>query len=376
MRIGYDISQTGLARTGTGHFAESLLQAMSSQAVGCEWLLYTNFGEDFWDPDHARATTRIPGAQVLNFSATHAEAIAFWGKPGPDFEKRLGSPEIVHANNYYCPERLENSRLVYTLYDLGFFEHPEFATEANRLVCAKGVFHAALHADLVLAISDYTRSHFLEFFPHYPDEKVRVVYPASRFLLQHGTGERYRRLQPGTFWLAVGTIEPRKNWRLLLDVYAELRRSGWTDRKLVLAGGSGWLEEGFERYVRDLGVAEDVICAGYIADHHLRWLYNNCFAFVYPSLFEGFGMPVLEAMSMGAAVITSAASSLPEVIGEAGLLIDPVDPAGLVQAMLRLERDPVFLMQCRERSLARSIIFSWERSAAQVLGYYENLVKR
>jgi glycosyltransferase involved in cell wall biosynthesis len=285
----------------------------------------------------------------------------------------LGWPDIIHANNFYCPGPVGKSKLVYTLYDLAVFSHPDLTTEANRLVCANGIFRASLYADFIVAISNSTRSHFLNTFPHYPDDRVAVVYPASRFALEDGTGRALKGLSPGTFWLAVGTLEPRKNWRGLLKAYAGLRKRGRTERLLVMAGSPGWMEEDLPQYIKYLGIEEFVIRTGYIPDAQLRWLYAHCFAFVYPSLFEGFGMPVLEAMSMGAAVITSNASSLPEVAGDAGIMVDPHDPGGLAEAMLRLENDPKLLAGCRSAGLTRSENFSWDRSASLVLAHYEAL---
>ena len=372
MRIGFDISQTGFSRTGTGFFADGMVRALVAQDGRHQWDLYTNFGTDFWDPDHARATTRIQGVRYWKVAASHREAIDFWGRSLAAIEADLEFPDIIHSNNFYCPEERGNARKVYTLYDLVPFEHPELLTEANRLVCTKGLFNAALYADLILAISNHTRSHFLDIFPHFPAERIHVVYPASRFSAA-GTGKRAAQLSAGSFWLAVGTLEPRKNLRFLLEVYAGMRRDGLTDRLLVLAGGEGWMEDDLSSYIRSLGIESDVLLTGYIADEQLRWLYANCYAFVYPSLFEGFGMPVLEAMGLGAAVITSSQSSLPEVIGEAGQTVDPQSPAALAEAMLRFENDADFLAACRSRSIDRAKLFTWERSAAQVLALYETL---
>jgi glycosyltransferase involved in cell wall biosynthesis len=373
VRIGFDVSQTGHAKAGCGYFADSLIRALAAHQNAPEWLLYSNFGEDFWDPDHGRATTRLPEAQRFFENFTHREAQAFWGNPPADFEARLGSPHIVHANNFYCPRHLKKSKLVYTLHDLAVFALPDLTTEANRLVCANGLFNASLHADLVLANSHFTRAHFLKTFPHFPEEQIEVVHPASRFSPADGRGRPLRGLRAGSFWLAVGTLEPRKNWRLLLETYAGMRRAGQTDRMLVLAGSPGWLEEGLTEHIRSLGIEQAVVRTGYVNDAQLRWLYANCFAFVYPSLFEGFGMPVLEALSMGAAVVTSNSSSLPEVAGEASILVDPESQESLARAMLRMETDPGWLARCRTAAPDQAAKFSWADSAARVLAHYEAL---
>ena len=376
MRVGFDISQTGQAKGGCGYYADSLIRALVALESGADFILYSNFGDSFYDPDHAKTTTRFSHPQVARqFSRlTHADAKAFWGQPHDSFEEILGKPDIIHANNYYCPQGLSHAKLVYTLHDLAFFVYPDLTDEANRLVCSNGVFEASLQADLILAVSNHSKTHFLETFPHFPEDQIRVVHPASRFSEKRGAGRAVKGLTADDFWLGVGTLEPRKNWRYLLEAYAQLRRAERTRRKLVLTGKDGWLEEGLPTYIAQLGIEREVLLTGYVDDAQLRWLYENCFAFVYPSLFEGFGMPVLEAMSLGAAVITSNRSSLPEVAGSAGVLIDPAADDSLPNAMLRLEMEPAFVQDRRGQSELQAKNFSWEKSAAQVMGYYQMLL--
>ena len=138
----------------------------------------------------------------------------------------------------------------------------------------------------------------------------------------------------------------------------------------MLAGGPGWLEDDLEAYVAALGLRDRVRVLGYVDDETLRWLYAGCCAFAYPSLVEGFGLPVLEAMSMGAAVVTSDRSSLPEVAGDAALVVDPTDEAALAAALQRLAAEPALRNQLRERGLSRARSFSWTAAARQTLELY------
>ena len=255
---------------------------------------------------------------------TFEAAKLFWNHPPEDFETILGNPDIIHANNFYCPRGLRNARLVYTLYDLSFLAHPEWTTEQNRTTCFQGVFNASLYADLIISISHFSRNHFLEVFPHYPADRIVVVYPASRFAPSAAvTMPKDLSFLQTPFWLSVGTLEPRKNHEKLIRAYSLLKAKHGQTFPLVLAGARGWLMQDFEKELDSLNLQNDIIILGYIDDPTLQWLYQNCFAFVYPSLFEGFGLPVLEAMSLGAAVLTSNFSSLPEIVGEAAILIDP-----------------------------------------------------
>ena len=295
-----------------------------------------------------------------------------------------GVERIVHSNNFFCPRGLRRARLVYTLHDLSFLVDPSWSTEANRVGCLDGVFRAATSADWIVANSDYTRRHFLEIFPHYPAERTEVVYPGSRYTLgcpagppgtegtPQGTPERFAQLGvpsgPGGFWLSVGSLEPRKNHRRLLEAYA---RSG-SRLPLVLAGGKGWLMDDFTGTGHPAGVT----LTGYVSDSELEWLYRNCFGFVYPSLFEGFGMPVLEALALGAPVICSNTTSLPEVAGEAALLVDPLDAGAIAAAMVRLASGEIGREVLRTAGLRQARRFSWEASARKLLGVYEECANR
>jgi glycosyltransferase involved in cell wall biosynthesis len=174
--------------------------------------------------------------------------------------------------------------------------------------------------------------------------------------------------------LSVGTLEPRKNIRRLLQAYAILFNKNLTNFPLAIAGGAGWLENELPNFITSLGLKEKVYILGYVNDLQLRWLYHYCFAFVYPSLFEGFGVPVLEAMSMGAGVITSNRTSLPEIIGDAGIQVDPEDVESIAEAMVRLQQDNTLREDLQRRALIRASLFSWEQMARGVLGIYKDLV--
>lgn len=380
MKIGFDVSQTGTQKAGCGYWAYELIKQLTAVDQQNQYILYSNFGPHVWDPDHARTTFRSNNENVsVQFADfTHEKARSFWQQSHADLDDELGSPDIIQANNFYCPPKLPRTRLVYTLYDLNFLIYPELTTEANRLVCFEGVFQASLTADRIIAISEFTRTHFLNIFPHYPAEHVKVLYPASRFA-QTSNGrvpsQSVPHLPKDAFWLFVGTVEPRKNLGRLLTAYAQLHHAGETDFPLVIAGGDGWLEENLPNTIRKLGIEKNVCFLGYVSDKQLHWLYENCFAFVYPSLFEGFGLPVIEAMSVGTAVITSNISSLPEIAGEAAQLIDPNDAEALAQAMKQLLADETLHQTYRQKARKQAQIFSWRVTAVDLLNLYQDLIK-
>jgi glycosyltransferase involved in cell wall biosynthesis len=371
MKIGFDISQTGTRKAGCGYFAEGLIKALESLGSGHEFVLYPAFGDLFWDPLCATSawSTDNPAFARRKPPASFEESQDFWRNPGPDFEARIGSPDLVHSNNFFCPRGLRRARLVYTLHDLSFLVDPSWSTEANRVGCLDGVFRAAASADWIVANSAYSGRHFLEVFPHYPAERTAFVHPGSRYSFEDpapARPQRFAALAPQSFWLSVGSLEPRKNQRRLVEAYA---RSG-SNLPLVLAGGKGWLMDDFAKEP-----PAGVVFAGYVSDE-LEWLYRNCFAFLYPSLFEGFGMPVLEAMALGAPVICSQTTSLPEVVGEAGVLVDPLDTAAIAGAMVRMASGEIGREDLRTAGLLQAKRFSWEASARKLLGVYEECARR
>lgn len=376
MHIGFDISQTGSGKAGCGFFADAMIRALQ-QISDDRFTLFPSFGDFYLDPGMPEVNPYQP--ERASYGPRHAErqsAGAFWS--APELDDAIGNPDIVHANNFWCPTQLRRAKLVYTLYDLHFAAHPQWTTETNRIGCFDGVFRASAAADWVVAISEASRHHFLQIFPQFPEDRVRVIYPCSRFMDSSLPGQppAVAGLVPGKFWLSVGTIEPRKNQRRLVEAYAQYLRAGGPAMPLVLAGGKGWLMTDFQEAIDQLGVREHVIFTGYVSDDELIWLYRNCFANLYPSLFEGFGLPVLEGMQFGAPALCSDTSSLPEVCGDAAIQLPPMVTSAWSQAMLALAQAP----QQRDRLIAagqaQAARFAWSDSAAALLALYQEAAER
>jgi glycosyltransferase involved in cell wall biosynthesis len=169
----------------------------------------------------------------------------------------------------------------------------------------------------------------------------------------------------------VGTIEPRKNQLRLAKAYARYLALGGAPMPLVFAGGVGWLMDDFDNDFSKLNIAEKVIMTGYVSDDELIWLYRNCYANLYPSLFEGFGLPVLEGMQFGAPTVTSRSTSIPEIAGEAAILLDPLDIEGWAQVMLRLAANGVERDDLSASGRMQAGRFDWKRSALSLLQLYE-----
>jgi len=376
MHIGFDISQTGSNKAGCGYYAHAMIQALMCAAPDNRYSLFPSFGDYYFD---ARMPIRnpYPGREV-HYGPRHYSRQAagnFWN--GERVEDSLGLPDIVHANNFWCPVQLCSSRVIYTFYDMGFLVDPSWTTEQNRIGCFDGVFRSAFAADWVVAISKASRTHYLNVFPHFPEDRIRVIYPCSRFSDSDLTGTRPRALAgvaQEAFWLSVGTIEPRKNQKRLAQAYVSYKAKGGVPMPLVFAGGTGWLMDDFQHHLEALGIAKDVIMTGYVSDDELIWLYRNCYANLYPSLFEGFGLPVLEGMQFGAPALVSNTTSLPEVAGDAALLLAPEDIDGWAAVMLRLAQNKDERAALQGMAIRQAARFNWQTSADQLLQLYEEAI--
>jgi glycosyltransferase involved in cell wall biosynthesis len=381
MKIGFDISQTGANKAGCGYLAYSLIRALAQIDKQNQYVQYPSFGDFYFDPDWKKSIQFVgeKNFQKGLFHRNLNELKIFWNNPPSDFEEKLGNPDIIHSNNYYCPVGLEHAKLVYFLHDLLFLQEPDMTTETNRIGCFHGVFRASLYADHIITNSQFTRQAFLDTFPHFPADKITVIQLASRFQGLYddpiAKPEGLESLVKDQYWLNVGTLEPRKNQIGLLNAYSMLKSDVGKTYPLVIAGGKGWLLDHFKDVVEELGLEEDIILLGYVDDIQLQWLYKNCFAFVFPAFAEGFGLPVLEAMSLGAAVIASNTTSLPEVVGDAGILVDPEDVKVICESMAHFTNGDVNRDKIKDKALERSTNFSWIKSAEFILDIYRSLLK-
>ncbi|KTD36415.1 putative glycosyl transferase [Legionella nautarum] len=370
MHIGFDISQTGSGKAGCGFFAHAMIQAMLDLAPEHRYSLYPSFGDFYFD---ALMPLQNP-YKVGHYGPRHLTrdlAASFWTKQ--ELENSLGIPDIIHANNFWCPTQLKASRLIYTFYDMGFVVNPNWSTEANRLGCFNGVFRSSLAADWIVAISEASKTHYLSVFPHFPEDRIRVIYPCSRFANTQLEGKRPKALKsisPGQFWLNVGTIEPRKNQRCLAQAYARYLALNGKPMPLVFAGGEGWLMNDFKAHLQELGIESQVIFTGYISDEELIWLYQNCYANLYCSLFEGFGLPILEGMQFGAPTLNSHSTSMPEIAGDATVLLSPEHAEDWTQAMLKLATEPSERERLSLAAREQAATFIWKQSAEALLELY------
>jgi glycosyltransferase involved in cell wall biosynthesis len=371
MRIGFDVAQTCSPKAGCGWVADLLAKALAEEAPEDEIHLYHHFGT-WLNPDTANGTHLQRANTTEPFSSLSVEAASeIWTTVDAGQRELPGSPDIVHANCYQAP-KVGSAKLVYTVYDMSFWVYPEFTTEENRLVCQEGTLDALSRAAGLVFISESTRKEFAKIFPGIGHRRkmAAVVAPlASRFPSLPGP-----RLEgPSGGWLAVGSLEPRKNYGALLDALERYWERSKVRRRLTIAGGLGWKSEEIRRRIQELEQRGLLRYLGYVPDEGLRQLYGEAFALIFPSHYEGFGLPIVEAMSQGCPVITRRNSSLEEVGGSAVLYFDDT-VEDLTECMLNLENSPDPYLERSGLSLAQARKFDWRITARHVLDLYHSLL--
>jgi glycosyltransferase involved in cell wall biosynthesis len=373
MRIGFDVAQTCSTKAGCGWVADLLAKSIAENAVGDQLILYHQFGTllnsdtsngtHIFRPNTSEPFDRMPVAKARDL----------WTAVAAGERELPGNPDIVHANSFRAPS-IGPAKLVYTIYDMSFWIYPEFTTEENRLVCQEGTLNAISRAAGFVFISESSRREFEKIFPSVSARSnlVSVVAPlASRFSPVASS----RSTVPDGGWLAVGSLEPRKNYSAIFDAIESYWQQSKVCRPLVIAGGSGWKSEDLRRRMQDLEQRGLVRYEGYVPEEKLKRLYQESFALVFPSHYEGFGLPIVEAMSQSCPVITRRNSSLEEVGGTAALYYDQSSDE-LVQLMLALENQPKFYLDRCRLAYSQAKQFDWNITAQKVLELYRAVLEQ
>ncbi|HEV7215669.1 MAG TPA: glycosyltransferase family 1 protein [Chloroflexota bacterium] len=281
--------------------------------------------------------------------------------------------DLLHSPVNVLPLLLPTPAVL-TIHDLSFLRFPATFSPAKRRYQAAMTSFSARRARLVLTDSEHTRRDVVRLLG-VPPGRVRTVYPGvteryrpaapeavESFRRRHGLPERY--------FVHVGTLQPRKNLERLISAFARFKRASGLPHALLLVGGKGWLYEGLVQRARREAVEGSVHFVGFAAPEDVPLWYAAAEAMVFPSLYEGFGFPIVEAMACGTPVLSSTASCLPEAAGQAAELFDPFDGEALAQAMLRIAADPARRQELRLLGFAQAAQFTWERTAQAVLSAY------
>ena len=394
MLIGIDASRAFVARrTGTETYALNLIRALVGLGSGHRFRLYVNQvtslptpplpGEGRGDeiPPFLAGKGAGGSGEFAGKGNVEIRAIPFprlWTHVRLSAEMFVRPPDVLFVPAHVLP-LIHPRRCVVTVHDLGYLRYPEAHRPADRLYLDWSTRWNARQAAAVLADSQATKDDLVRAYGIDPG-KIRIVYlgrdealgPVRDVHELARVRERYG--IAGRYLVYVGTLQPRKNLARVIQAFGRLAGDpSLADVQLVLAGKRGWLYDDLFAQVARLGLADRVLFPGYVADADLPTLLSGALAFVFPSLYEGFGIPVLEAGACEVPVITSNTSSLPEVAGDAALLVDPHDVDAIAEAMYRLVTDPALRAELIRRGRENVKRFSWEKCARETLAVLEEV---
>ncbi|MDE6034737.1 MAG: glycosyltransferase family 4 protein [Ruminococcus sp.] len=287
--------------------------------------------------------------------------------------------DITHFFNYIVPPFVHGKKIV-TVHDMVYKTFPDTVRGRTRFMLESGLKKSMKRADIIITDSEFSRTEIIKYFPEY-SAKIRVV----------PCGVDCEKFRPctdpdiiknvkknlgidGDYFLYVGTIEPRKNLKRLVRAYKILTRHIQNPPKLVIAGGKGWLYGDFFRLVEKLSLEKLVIFTEYVPTESMPPLISGAMAFVFPSLYEGFGLPPLEAMACGVPVLTSAEASLPEVTGDCAVICDAYSVKSIAESMYRLYKNTELRKYLSIKGIERASNFTWEKSAEKLYAIYRELL--
>jgi glycosyltransferase involved in cell wall biosynthesis len=379
MKVGMDVSNFMFGLTnGTPIYLFNLVRALLSEYPDLELVLLF----------HARNTAAAQGI-LRDLSGPRVQVVrpglvrtgvprgGWWMPWHPRVSRMVGRIDVFHAGDYLRPKP-DGTPTVVTVHDLTTLRHPREHFWANRLRDRWKLRWAASATHRIIAVSEATRSDLVELLRVDPD-RIDVVPEArgqdtstmdadvvASILARYGLD--------GPFVLMVGTLEPRKNHRRMITAF-ERATVRWPDVRLVLVGGVGWKTGPIDAAIRESPARRRILRLGFVPDDVLRSLYRAATIVAYPSLYEGFGLPVLEAMAAGAPVLTSNRSSLPEVAGEAAILVDPESVDEMTRGLTELLASPKLRERLSVAGIQREKTFTWARTARLTMDSYRRALE-
>lgn len=369
MRVGIDARLVYYSRAGIGQYIMRLAEALASLNTCHDEFVLLQSRQD---------STRIVNGHNISQASLWTPSHHWAEQTLLRFEIGRLYLDLLHSPDFIPPFR-RNCKSVITVHDLAFLLYPHFLTRESARYYGQ-IDQAVRNTDHIIAVSESTRQDTIKLLG-VSERKITVIHEAANPIYQQmDKAEACRHVSElynldRDFILFVSTIEPRKNLPALLQAYRKLLDDYKVSEGLALAGSQGWLSEEVYSLIETLNLDEQVRFLGRVPSEHLVHLYNAARLLVHPSFYEGFGLPPLEAMTCGTPTIVSNVSALPEVVGDAAILVDPHDIDGLTVAMWRALTDEELRASLISKGLKRASLFSWERAAKETLAVYRRVVE-
>lgn len=373
MRIGIDTTALPSQPVGAGNYIINLVRSLISYDSEYEFVVFAlQSRQQLFDLPptpglHWQLFPDVPPARRLLWEQTTFPGLV-----------RQAHIDLLHSPHYTRPYRLHCPSVV-TFHDMTFFLFPRLHTTAKRIFFSNAIRMSARRANALIAISESTRQDAIRLL-EIPPGKISAIplgvddsfHPIGDEVLLADVRQRYN--LPEEFILYVGVVEPRKNLPLLLNSYKTLVSEG-IKLPLVIVGRFGWMYNELLRQIDNLGLKNQIHFTGYVPQADLPIVYNLADVFVYPSIYEGFGLPPLEAMACGTPVITTAISSMPEHVGDAGILVPAEDEWALSRAIQKVLTDRTLREQLKMKGPRQAANFTWERTAQETLQVYRKVLQ-
>jgi len=373
MSIGWDTLVLKKNLSGVGNYIEKILFEINRKNIKSNILL---FGSDN-DFDYSN---NYLGEKVIfanNIFSKSKLLRVLWEQFALPIKAKKNKIDILH-----CPAHVISlffpGKIVLTIHDLSFKLFPKTFKISNRIYLNFIVPLSVKYADKIITVSKNTKEDLIREY-NVNEDKIRVIYNGvdNKYTIINNRNKveniKIKYELPEKFVLYLGTLEPRKNLKNLIKAYSKIKEK---KTKLVIAGGKGWLYEDIFSLVNDKKMEDKVIFTGYVDEKDIVALYNAATLFVYPSLYEGFGLPPLEAMACGTPVITSNVSSLPEVVGDAAITVDPYNINGLAEEINKVLGNEVLQKAMIKKGIERAKEFTWEKTARETIRVYEEVLNQ
>jgi len=373
MKIGLNFHAVDGHISGVEYYALRLLKSLLSVGARHSYVVYTNQPELV--RGHVPASNNLTIVEVKHLGTRTARIL--WEHTQLPRLAAKQAIDVLHCPSYICPVRKSSMPYVVTVHDTIAIDHPAWCKPTNALYFNLFMKGAIQRASRVISVSKSTANDMKRNFG-LSDSKVRVVYPGidEIFKAQEDPSRRdeirKRYNLPPRYVLFVGNIEPKKNVGALLSLESRLREKG-LGHKLVMVGKRSWCSRSQLDQIDKAVAASNIIVTGYVAVSDLPFVYAMADVFVFPSFYEGFGFPPLEAMACGTPVVSSSRGALAESVADAAVVVEPDDTEQIVEAVLSMISDPALRQEYVQKGLAQSRRFKWDNSARQTLSLYEEV---